>query len=311
MKKYFKPASILLYFLVLLTFFILGTLISSVLGAAANQGLAGGAIVLGYGVITAAIAFVVAIVLAGQLQHRQIIRVNQILGALLVILVVSLFIRFKLKQHESNSTGNIPVEPTHALPVKPASYSETQKGTGSLGFFSPDIDPGGVLHFIQNPISGEPAVCYDSIAFTSNHRGQSDIGYAPPWLVPEHLKLDYDVLYFQLLSVGRDFAELEVNKHTGQTAFVPREEGAIYYWPEFLLSVHSVEFEEGAEQKVYIKPLAHASLATTQFTFMRPIRIRDNWMQVELQDENYSAVGTGWIKWQNNGKILVEYSLFS
>ena len=61
MKKLFKPASLLLYFLTILSFFLAGFLYAALTGAGKGQGLAGGAIVLGYGVLSAGVAFVISI----------------------------------------------------------------------------------------------------------------------------------------------------------------------------------------------------------------------------------------------------------
>jgi len=40
--------------------------------------------------------------------------------------------------------------------------------------------------------------------------------------VPEFLKLDYDILYFKVVSVAKEFVEVEVNKQNKQTAFAEK-----------------------------------------------------------------------------------------
>jgi hypothetical protein len=152
---------------------------------------------------------------------------------------------------------------------------------------------------------------YDSITFKRNKYNQFEIASAPAWLGPDIVKLDYDMLYFKVKSVGRDFVEVVGNTTTNRTTFANRFDGKLIYWPEFLLGVHSVEFPPGSKRAVRIKPLENASEDTTPFQFMRPILIRRNWMQVELQNADFGAIGKGWIKWVEDGKLLILYNLLS
>lgn len=85
MDKLFKLASILMYMLTLLLFFIVGMTIAGVTGVAKNQGLAGGAIVFFYGIITAIIAFIVALFVAFKTTPETILKINKILGVLLLL----------------------------------------------------------------------------------------------------------------------------------------------------------------------------------------------------------------------------------
>jgi len=125
------------------------------------------------------------------------------------------------------------------------------------------------------------------------------------------LKLDYDILLLKVLSAGRDFLEVVVNRETGQTAYVSRFDGIFKYWPEFLLGVHSVEFKNPSAQTVKIKPLNHASEVRADFVFMLPKIIKSEWMKVDLVDQNLKKVNEGWIKWKENNTLLVKYSLLS
>ena len=60
MKKLLHPSCIVMYLLALPVFFLFGLLLAGYLGAGKGQGLAAGAIVLGYGVLAAGIAIIVA-----------------------------------------------------------------------------------------------------------------------------------------------------------------------------------------------------------------------------------------------------------
>jgi hypothetical protein len=83
------------------------------------------------------------------------------------------------------------------------------------------------------------------------------------------------------------------------------------YWPEFLLSVNSIEFLDAENQQVFVKPLDHAGKTNTTCSFMKPLKIKQQWMRVLLLNDEFKATGKGWIKWNSKGKLLVKYSLLS
>jgi hypothetical protein len=183
-----------------------------------------------------------------------------------------------------------------------------------LGMFTPNFYENKVLYFYGNLTQGKSVQEHmptDSIMFKQLEYGGFDIATAPPWLVPDHLKLDYDMLYFKVKSISHDFIEVIVNTTNNQAAFVDRYSGKMQYWPEFLLGVHSVEFPEPSKHKIFVKPLDYAGTVTTPYSFMRPVKIQNEWMYVELQNNGFKEVAKGWIRWQKDGKLLIIYNLLS
>lgn len=85
MKKVFKPASLLFSFLCLIVFFLAGMFFAGWIEAGKNQGLAGGAIVLGWGVLFATIGFIVSFFLTYHLIHRNVVVGNWVLLAFLLL----------------------------------------------------------------------------------------------------------------------------------------------------------------------------------------------------------------------------------
>lgn len=319
MKKLFKPASLLFYFFMVIVFFFAGVYYAGITGAAEGQGLAGGAIVLGYGVISAFVALLVSFIIAYYAERELIVRINQILG--IVFLIFIAITAYRLITRERSETTS---EPSSQLTPRPAPTVATGSAVDiqmpdenseiGLGFFTPDFINHSVLYFYGMPNFEKPVSDHtpsDSITFQQLDGHRFDISYAPPWLVPEHLKMDYEILHFKIKSINRDFVEVIVNKTDQRNAYVNRHAGRITYWPDFLLNVHSVEFPPNQPQTVRIKPLNYAGQVTTDFVFMKPLRIQEDWMEVELQDQNFQKVGDGWIQWRNNQKLLIEYSLLS
>lgn len=183
-----------------------------------------------------------------------------------------------------------------------------------MGFFEPHFALNPVLYFygIPNPEKAlNEHAPTDSIVFEKTEYGSYTITYAPPWLQPAHLKLDYDILLFSVLSVSSDFARVTVNSTTGQTHYVSRQAGSLQLWPDFLLRVHSVELLQPEQQPVRIKALDHASVVSIPYEFLKPLEIQGDWMRVELWDRKFESVGKGWVRWQQDGKLLISYSLLS
>ncbi len=87
MKKLLKPASLLFYFLVIIVFFFVGLYIAKLLDVGKGQMLAGGAIVLFYGLVSAGLAFVLALFVAYAVKHSTLIKINKIIGILFFTLV--------------------------------------------------------------------------------------------------------------------------------------------------------------------------------------------------------------------------------
>lgn len=319
MKKLFKPASLLFYFFMIVVFFFAGVYYAGITGAAEGQGLAGGAIVLGYGVITAFVALLVSFIIAYHAPREIIVKVNQVLGVIFLIFIAITAYRIITRERSQAalepSSQQVTKEPapTVAAPAIDIPLPEDGSELG-LGFFTPDFFNASVLYFYGNP-NFERLVSdhtpSDSIAFQQTDGRRYEISYAPPWLVPEHMKMDYEILHFRIKSINRDFVEIIVNKTNQQNAYVDRHAGRVRYWPDFLLSVHSVEFPPNQTQTVRIKPLDYAGEVNNDFVFMKPLRIQENWMEVELQDQNFQRVGDGWIQWRDENELLIEYSLLS
>ena len=94
MKKLFKPASLLLYMLSLSVFFLMGASYAGISGAAEGQGLAGGAIVFGYGVVFGALSFVAAIFMAYYAKKKTVIIANRVLAIVLALALGVFIYRF-------------------------------------------------------------------------------------------------------------------------------------------------------------------------------------------------------------------------
>lgn len=322
-----KLYSFLLYILALIASFFIGITIAGIVEAGKNQGLAGGAIVLGYGVIAAFIGLIISLIVAHKTNRKVIFSLNIILA----LSILSFYAYYHIKYLERQKTKHLeklnteqpkqqtsPVNDTLSVSEPIAllyinKNTVTNKPTG-LGMFSPNIYENDILHFYGNLNLEKSLINHsstDSITFKRSKYGEFNIATAPPWLIPKHLKLDYGILYFKAISVTNEFIEIEVNSITNQTAYVNKSSGKLLYWPEFLLGINSVELLNSETQNVHVKPLDYAGIVNQNYSFMRPLKIKQNWMYVILLTDGFDPVGKGWIKWIQNDKLLITYSLLS
>lgn len=326
MNKFTSKASLLMYLLTFVIFFIAGGLFVKFSGAAEGQGLAAGAIVFVYCILFAFAGLVASIFIVRYRNPGTIVFANRLLLIIFVIFLGILTYNY-LKISDNPTPIETPEKvtaPTGMLinaisnfgkeNFKENVFKDEPENSIGLGFFKPDFFEKSVMYFYSNQNSKKTVTEHppsDSIGFSKTENGGFEISYAPPWLVPEHLKLDYDILYFKIQSLSDDFAEVTVNTGTQQTFFVDRSAGKIIYWPDFLLQVHSVEFTDPGIQKVRVKPLSYAGEDLTAFQLMVPVIVKDEWMLVELFDDNYEQVGQGWIQWKKDNQLLITYSLLS
>jgi hypothetical protein len=311
--KLLKPINLLFYFLSLVNFIFIGIFFAVVTDAARGQGLAGGAIVLGYGVITGAIALIVSILLAYYLEDKIIILLNKILGILLALFLIITAYRILTKEKkEEHIPPKRQVTPTAAAGFV-ADINQPKKSKMGLGMAAPNFYQNNVLYFYGKP-NLEKAINdnspTDSVVFK-----QSEVGFeiteAPPWFVPANLKIDYEILYLRIVSIQYDFIEVVVNETNDQTSFIDINKSKILFYPEFLLSVSSIEPINKQDNLVKIKPISHASPVNSEYDFLRPIRIEQDWVYVELLNNDFKPNGRGWIRWNKDGYLIVKYSLLS
>ena len=314
MSELFKPASIIFYLLATINALLLGMFYAGAIDAGANQGLAGGAIVLEYGVIFGLIALSIAPFIVYNVSRKTVFNLNKIMVLLLVSILGIISYRIFNSTNSTASTNSNQSIILHSSVISkpvPTLLQQNAPDMG-LGMFSPSLSLEQPLFFYGN-LNLEKSIIehtpYDSITFKRTEYGQFDIATAPSWLQPHHLKLDYDIIYFKVIGITQNFLEVIVSTTNQQTAYVDRRAGQLLYWPDFFNSIHSVEFIN--DQQVFVRPFDYAGTVSIGFSFLRPIRIKQDWMEVILIYNAFEPVGKGWIKWHDHEKLLISYNLFS
>jgi hypothetical protein len=182
--------------------------------------------------------------------------------------------------------------------VRPA----VQAGTRLYFYSQPDFD--------QMPDSVAPV---DSLVFVQGPY-HVDVGYAPPWLVPEVLKLDYDLLLLRAETLTRHWIEVVVND-TGRARWAPRtlwvDRKAVTFtdWPTFLLQVVAVEGLPGETPPIRLQPRDDAGILADTAIPLRPLAVRGEWLLVSTLGLADRIPPTGWLRWCHGDRLLVRYAL--
>lgn len=112
MNKLFKPANFLFYFLSIIVFFVVGLYVAKLVGAGKGQMLAGGAIVLFYGLVSSVIAFILALIVANNVNHKTIIAINKILGLVFFLLVCLITYKIITRDKKEDPVKELPKKTT-------------------------------------------------------------------------------------------------------------------------------------------------------------------------------------------------------
>ncbi len=191
--------------------------------------------------------------------------------------------------------------------------SHAQGPSVGLGMAQPDFYNKSTLYFYSPNLDKAPHdhVPVDSLVFKQTEIGYT-ITYAPPWFYPVHLKMDYEILFLQVISLRHDWMLVEVNQQTHLNYWIDKNSVKFIDWPSFLLKVNTVE-PINNKNTLKQKPLEHASeFNSSQTAYLRPVAVRDQWLQVEVLDNNYNIIAkSAWIRWRDLDQLLIKYSLLS
>ena len=184
-----------------------------------------------------------------------------------------------------------------------------------VGMVKPNVVDGAVMYFYGPPDENgfaPTSAPIDSVTFAASTH-HVDIATAPPWLVPEVLKLDYGFLLFRARSLTRFWVEVIVNNTNGQTAWLPRSEVDFVPWVDFFLTVFAVEPIDVVANPLRARPFSYSDPALPPSGtdwFYEPIEIRGDWIHVRLRSQSQPE-RDGWFRWREGDRLAVSYSLLS
>jgi hypothetical protein len=278
-----------------------------------NVGLAGGAMVLLYGLFGLILGLVVSLVLRNRLSMKFLQLGNTVCALFLIICGV------KIYQHIAVSKAEVQKQRARYQHLKHTPTAQPIPGADEvemgIGIAQVHLKAGQSIYFYNKPQAdqlAEQLSPMDSITFQAAPHG-IDIATAPPWLVPEKLKLDYQIFHFLVIAQHRSYLQVVVNKTNGKTAWMSKSQLSYQDWSSFLLGVSAIAPLDWDNNPLRIKPLTHASplLEIDSQYILQPLTIEGDWIEVSILDHNRQASGKGWLRWRSNTMLLISYDLLS
>jgi hypothetical protein len=182
-----------------------------------------------------------------------------------------------------------------------------------LGIAKVLAKPGAVLRFYNPPATGESPgdVSPSDVVLFGPGVPSVGIAEAPPWLVPEHLKMDYELFHLRVLTLTAEWVEVIGNSVTGETWWIDRSQVEFADWPEFLLSVPSIEAFDAEANPVRSRALDAAPILSTARAALPVLAVQGDWLKVATTELADRMPPEGWIRWRRGERLLVAYNPLS
>lgn len=219
----------------------------------------------------------------------------------------------KIKSINSITTENKEVRRKDFITVK-LDLAQTDLG---LGLVSINFDDKTVLHFFSSPNDKEPK---RTIQFfndqTINSWNIRNLDKQKEWLKPEVLWLDYSSFVFRCLKVKDNWLKIMVNNENGETLWLKKSELTIVQdWENYLKEMFGVERLADQQQKIRSLPIDNSEEIIYQGNDCFQVKsMKGDWIEIftaDYCDESYTnsktKIKSGWIKWRQGNKLLIDY----
>ena len=137
------------------------------------------------------------------------------------------------------------------------------------------------------------------------------------WLAPEVLWIDYNYFVFRCKSQTNDAFEVIVNNETGTTLWLKKSKSTVFKtWENYMKGMFMIKRVETSIAND-IRRKADDNAEENIFTGEECFQVKSmkgDWIEIstgESCEEDGSILDSGWIKWRDKNKLLIEYFLTS
>jgi len=186
-----------------------------------------------------------------------------------------------------------------------------------LGLVSINFDDKTTLHFYSTPSDKEPK---RTIQFfndqTINSWNIRDLDKHKEWLKPEILWLDYSQFVFRCLTAKDNWLEVMVNNETEETLWLKKSDLTTFSdWENYLKEMLEVARLPDQQQKIRSLPTDNSEEIIYHGQDCFQVKsMKGDWIEIftaDYCDESYTEsktkIKSGWIKWRQGNKLLIEY----
>ncbi len=193
-------------------------------------------------------------------------------------------------------------------------WSQTDLG---IGLVSIAFDDKTILEFYSDTSATQPKKVVEFFDDRSiNSWNIKDLDKQKEWLKPEVLWLDYNTFTFRCINQTDKWFEIIVNNETRTTYWLKRTDWTKFDdWEEYLKDMFGVERRSSFPQQIRTEPIYNSSEIHYQGTDCFVVRtMKGDWIEIttpEHCDENFTdsktPIKSGWIKWRQGDKLIINY----
>ena len=189
------------------------------------------------------------------------------------------------------------------------------------GLVSINFDDNTVLHFYASQEGTLPAKTIEFFNDKSiNVWNIRDLDKQKEWLKPEVLWLDYSSFVFICKTLTNDWFEVIVDKENGKSLWLKKSELTKFSnWETYLQGMFGIARLSDHSQKIKKQPSDSSEEIKYSGQDCFQVKSMDgDWIEIftaDYCDESYTdskiKIKSGWIKWRQGNKLLIEYRITS
>jgi hypothetical protein len=193
-------------------------------------------------------------------------------------------------------------------------WSQTDLG---IGLVSIDFDDKTVLEFYSDTLESKPVKVVEFFDDkTINSWNIKDLDKQKEWLKPEVLWLDYSVFTFRCLTRTDNWFQIIVNNENGKNYWLKKTDQIKFKnWEEYLKDMFGVERLSNFPQQIRTEPTNNSPEIQYQGTDCFVVKsMKGDWIEITTPyycDENLTdsktPIKSGWIKWRQGNKFIINY----
>jgi hypothetical protein len=186
-----------------------------------------------------------------------------------------------------------------------------------IGLVAINFDDKTTLFFYTTPNDNEPKKTLQFFNDLSIHSWNiRDLEEHEDWLNPEIMRIDYSQFVFRCLTAKDSWLEVMVNNETGETLWLKKNELTGFKdWETYFREMFGVARLQDHPQK--IKSSSNENSAEINYQGQDCFQVKSmdgDWIEIftaDYCDESYTnsktKIQSGWIKWRQGNKLLIEY----
>ncbi|WP_426485653.1 hypothetical protein [Flavobacterium sp. 2] len=187
-------------------------------------------------------------------------------------------------------------------------FAQTNLG---IGLISIKFNDKTVLPFYSSMNDKEPI---KTIRFFNDKSINSwnikDLKNEQKWLKPEVLWIDYNFFVFRCEKQENEWFKIIVNNESGKSLWIKKNKITEFKnWEKYLQDMFRIE-RVSKTDKIYKSPNKNA--ATIKYSGEDCFQVKStkgDWIEIFTSecDESKNEIKSGWIKWKEGNRLLIEY----